>query len=327
MRSVASKLGCTVETPLPSPITEFALQITSNLDGRDHYACGTAVPIAPHLALSALHVFEDHWTRHESGPMPMNGEATGRFAFVLAQAVGNQLNLWSVTRLWATELSDIVLMRLSPASENAQKHKFRHLSLDLAAPRVGERVQGFGYADSIAIIEGPKSLRLKQRSMTTHGTVVEVFHQQRDPIKMPFPCFRTNARFDGGMSGGPIFNRTGSLCGLICSTYPPFSDDEDHASYAASLWPAMATPIDLNRRGHPSGVWYRTFDLIEQRILLAKNADLLVVDSLDDSPNGQPHPPRIGFHVDLYDERTGTIQGQSGTPPAIADSEGSQNLE
>jgi hypothetical protein len=35
-------------------------------------------------------------------------------------------------------------------------------------------------------------------------------------------------------------------------------------------------------------VWYRTFDLIENHILLAKNADLLVVDPLDDPSNGQP---------------------------------------
>ena len=288
------------ETPLPSPITEFALQITSNLDGNDHYACGTAVPIAPHLAISALHVFEDHWTRHQSGPLPMDGEAAGQFTFVLAQAVGNQLNLWSVTRLWVTALTDIVLMRLTPISAGAGQHKFRHLSLDLAPPRVGERVQGFGYADSLATVDGPKTLRLTQRSMTTHGTVVEVFHQQRDAVKMPFPCFRTDAQFDGGMSGGPLFNQAGSLCGLICSTYPAFSADEDHAWYAVSLWPAMATPIDLDRRGHPQGVWYRTFDLIGQvlagfqKFLYQPEAIVALTSKRSECrprcPNHEPHP-------------------------------------
>ncbi len=281
-----------VDTPLPSPITEFVVQITSNLDGQGHYASGTGVIVAPYLAFAALHVLQEHWMRHHSAQLPMAGEAVGRFSFVLAQLVENSLNLWTVTRLWATPNTDIVVVRLTPYSEGAANYKFRHLRIDLMPPAVGERIHAFGYSESLIASSGPKELTLQQRPSTTHGDVVEVHHRLRDEVKMPFPCFRTNARFDGGMSGGPVFNDSGKLCGLVCSSYPPFMPDEDHASYAVSLWPAMGIPIDLNRVGHPPGVRYPLFDLVRDNILVAENADRVTVGPLE-----EPGAPTVSFRV------------------------------
>jgi hypothetical protein len=210
-----------VDSPLPSPINEIVVQITSAVDGEDHYASGTGVIIAPYLALAARHVLEEHWGRHHGGSLPLTGEATTRFSFLLAQQIGNELNLWTVTRVWVSNLTDIVLLRLTPHSTGAAAYAFRALPIDVVPPRVGERVFAFGYSDSATEVVAPKELKISHRPITTHGDVIEVHHQQRDPVKMPFPCFRTNARFDGGMSGGPVFNQAGHLCGLICSSYPP----------------------------------------------------------------------------------------------------------
>ena len=105
---------------------------------------------------------------------------------------------------------------------------------------------------------------------------------------MPFPCFRTNARFDGGMSGGPVFNASGRVCGLVCSTYPPFSEDEEHASYATLVWPAFAIPVDLDRVGHPRAERYLAFDLIANHILNVYDADRLTVGPLDPAGGTAP---------------------------------------
>ena len=35
---------------------------------------------------------------------------------------------------------------------------------------------------------------------------------------LPFPCYHVGARFDAGMSGGPVFDEYGSLCGLVCAS-------------------------------------------------------------------------------------------------------------
>jgi hypothetical protein len=66
------------------------------------------------------------------------------------------------------------------------------------------------------------------------------------------------------------------------------------------------------RGGSIAGVRNRTFDLIENKILLAENADLVVIEQLNQSCEGQPDVPRIGFDVDLYEERgrdtSGTVR-------------------
>jgi len=50
------------------------------------------------------------------------------------------------------------------------------------------------------------------------------------------------AHFIGGMSGGPIFNQAGELCGLVCSGG---SGDEDvPISNGVVLWPMAGIRID-----------------------------------------------------------------------------------
>ena len=52
------------------------------------------------------------------------------------------------------------------------------------------------------------------------------------------------------MSGGPVFNESGMLCGLICSNLPPDNPDFDHISYVTLLWPSMSTKVFLNLKKH-----------------------------------------------------------------------------
>jgi Trypsin-like peptidase domain len=271
-----------LDTALPSPITEFVVQITSNLKNEDHYASGTGVIIAQHLAFAARHVLQEHWVRHHKESFPWSGQAAGRFSFILAQLVGDSLNLWTVTRIWAAAHTDIVVLLLTPLSEGARAYKFHRLRFDLLPPKVGEPIRAFGYSESRIEASAPQEFTLTQRPVTTRGRVMEVHHLLRDEVTMPFPCFRTNARFDGGMSGGPVFNKEGRLCGLICSSYPPFMPDEDHASYAVSLWPAMSIQMDVDRAGHPSGSVYPMFDLIHDNVLAAVNADRVTLGPLGD---------------------------------------------
>jgi hypothetical protein len=128
---------------LPSPITEFAVQVVSTTrDGLDPYASGTAVIVAPSLAFAARHVLDDHWTRRERRPMN-SGEHSGSFRLLLAQLMPDHVNLWRVTRLWPSDLTDIVVLRLQPYSDGSRYYTFRRLALDLLPPKIGERVRAF----------------------------------------------------------------------------------------------------------------------------------------------------------------------------------------
>jgi hypothetical protein len=210
---------------------------------------------------------------------------------MLAQLLGETLNLWAVTRLWTSTLTDIVVLRLTPYSPGARNYRFRHLTLDLLPPWVGERINAFGFRENVTI-QDERAIQVQLRPSSSQGTVAEIHHERRDAGMLRFPCFRTNARFDHGMSGGPVFNSSGHLCGLICDSLPAANENEEHASYAASLWPAMAIPIDIDRAGRPPGVRYHLFELVADNILVARNADRIILEANDGLGT-----PRIGLRL------------------------------
>jgi hypothetical protein len=47
---------------------------------------------------------------------------------------------------------------------------------------------------------------------------------------LTFPCFEINTHVIGGMSGGPLYNEAGHLCGLICA-----GQDGEAIAYGATL--------------------------------------------------------------------------------------------
>ena len=118
---------------------------------------------------------------------------------------------------------------------------------------------------------------------TTAGIVQEVHHQKRDGVRLPFPCFQTNARFDGGMSGAPIFNDQGSVCGLVCSSLPPSIPDKDHASYVSTIWPMLLIPIDAPRDRYPAGTSYLLDEYAQEKMVSATG---LTHFALNKSPQG-----------------------------------------
>ena len=61
------------------------------------------------------------------------------------------------------------------------------------------------------------TLLISRRMATSVGEVTNVYPMGRDSSMMPGPCFATNARYEGSMSGGPAFNDDGHLVGIVSS--------------------------------------------------------------------------------------------------------------
>jgi hypothetical protein len=104
--------------------------------------------------------------------------------------------------------------------------------------------------------------------------VLEVFPLRRDDSLLHFPSFSIDARFDGGMSGGPIFNEKGQLCGLVCACLDP-APGQRHISYGASLWPAMYLNVDFTTPGLSASAPYPIFDLIAGNFIHAVGWDTI----------------------------------------------------
>jgi hypothetical protein len=100
---------------------------------------------------------------------------------------------------------------------------------------------------------------------------------------LQFPCFRTDARFDPGMSGGPVFNNsTGHLCGVICSSMPGTTNDAGHLSYASSLWPVTGTQIDANETQLEGGQPWPLMRLFQNRTIVSSDLQQIRVVQSED---------------------------------------------
>jgi hypothetical protein len=80
---------------------------------------------------------------------------------------------------------------------------------------------------------------------------------------LPFPCFEVEARFDGGMSSGPVFDETGAVCGIICSGIDGAHESGAPVSYVTTIWPIFGMIINADRQGpYPRGVSYPVIELV-----------------------------------------------------------------
>ena len=83
-----------------------------------------------------------------------------------------------------------------------------------------------------------------------------------------------DARFDGGMSGGPVVHG-GRACGLVSSSLPAQTDDEDHASFVPLLWPAMAIELDDPRSAAPESPTITLLQLAREGIVMVRGYELV----------------------------------------------------
>lgn len=254
-------------TELESPITEHALVLVGGTELETH-ALGSAIFIAAELAITARHVIQEFWSRlggwnKFEGQQPLEGQ----FSIWAVQypGVSSDPALWRVTFVWGARFTDIAFISLTPANDLAERYSWAsRLKLNLLPPRVGERVVGFGYAASAVERADVGRVRLSLHPSTTGGPVTEVFPEYRDRGMLTFPCFEINTHFVGGMSGGPLFNEAGELCGVTCA-----SRDGEPIAYGATLWPAMGTVITHQGPGMVCKGPYPVFEMAHAGILAA----------------------------------------------------------
>ncbi len=268
-------------TSLDNPITKVSLPLIAAADA-DFYPSGTACLIAPWLAITARHVVEDHFERYW-GKKPNNtDEALHDTLTYVVPGDGRPSIPLFVQRTWYREPYDIAVLLLGPAAEMDPQHIWDVPILSLLPPFPGARTFSFGYPNSTISILNPDQYELRMDATTTTGSVIEVHHERRDAVRLPFPCFQTNARYDGGMSGAAVFNERGQVCGLVCSSLPPSADGEEHTSYVSTLWPLLLIEIDAPWDRYPRGTRYPLFEYAESKVIDAVDLDKFQIERLVD---------------------------------------------
>lgn len=183
-------------------------------------------------------------------------------------------SIWNVTKFWFCKFTDISVLRLTPRTTEHLEYNWRTPTLCLAPPSLGDRIASFGYMKSHANAENQK-ITWYVEGVTSVGTVKEVYPLGRDKVMLPFPCFRTNMRIEGGMSGGPAFDDNGQLIGINCSGFSAQDAGGEHTGHISCLWPLMGLKVDMETSIHSQGTFYPLLDLASRGIIHTSNLDCI----------------------------------------------------
>lgn len=219
----------------------FARHTTGEL-----HACGTATVIGRGYAITAAHVVDDYLQKFGK-QLEHNGSDQWNFDLLLYLTLNEGADLlpMKVLKLMFGDSTDIALLWLGVPDEwPEEQHTWKVPRIQLLPPPIGDFISGFGFSEpEITQAEGEIPI-FDAKPRTTTGKVIEIHHERRDSVRLSFPCFRVDARFDGSMSGGPVFSSSGNLCGIVCSSLPADDECDEHVSYVASLWPMLGFLIE-----------------------------------------------------------------------------------
>lgn len=250
-----------------TPLSEIAMRLVVNFYSGEPCVIGTGTVITGNLLVSAKHVFDVFWKRRSALEIP---SAEFDESLVALQILpGAEYVIWDVVGGWAHPMSDLMFLRLgsNPGRSHPEKpYVWRGLRVNPFSPEIGESIAAFGYRRSEVIVSknsaGGNHIELNDEPMMSVGVVREIHPMQRDTFILPFPCYQVSARFDSGMSGGPVFDETGCLCGLVSSSIEGADLEGEPISYVTILWPLFSLIISADRGDHyPRGISYPAIEL------------------------------------------------------------------
>lgn len=201
---------------------------------------GTAFNIAPDgLFVTARHVLEGregafYWQeRYPGSHIAVIWTGSGVRHDDVPDLLGGPIYVSAWTKYDEPE-SDLALLRAGMLKDG-EPFTMPTVRLSTCLPKVGEKIAGVGYPKPTV-----ESATQEQREVTLDhylhvatGEIVEVFEEGRDRVMLPSAGFHTEAVFESGMSGGPVFNQDGYACGVISFGLAPNEDYPRYTSYAS----------------------------------------------------------------------------------------------
>lgn len=274
--------------PLPDShdVNEVVIALVGGTPGAEPKAWGSAVFIAPGVALTASHVIEAYWKQFDDLGRWDDKTTTAGFALQAFQYVrgSSQLIVWHVIAAWHSPVVDVAVIQLVPDHDLPRDYRWPYVTLDVAPPTVGTEVQAFGFPVHQASFNASAGWALEHEPLGSRGVVTQCYPERRDRVLRNYPCFEMDIETLDGMSGGPVFDRTGYLRGINCSGFDG-AEAARHVSYASILWPALALPIRPTPHLGLSEGDTRLLHLARDGRLHAINHERLRFEALEDETN------------------------------------------
>jgi hypothetical protein len=202
--------------------------------GETHHIWGSAVMVAPGVALTARHIVD---AMRNKGFL---GKVGG---YLLALGFHNDgMAIWnpdSFTTIGDGDLSILTLVRATACPAAAKPITVNVAILAARQPLLEESISLIGFAASEAKFENLTNDRGAGLALLgSVGPVIDVYPAGRDQ-SLPNPSAGVSAKTVNGMSGGAAFDVQGRLIGIITSGIG------EEPSFISLSWPSVFTPVDV----------------------------------------------------------------------------------
>lgn len=211
----------------------------------DLQAWGTAFLVAPGIAITAAHVVTDYEKKGRLDPGSL---------FLMGGRNG-QLVIWNVIHAQIPELGDVAVLSIEPRFEHEWPLEIEFFRITAKSPTVGERVSTIGLKASKDSFDHEEPVVI--HGIVSAGEVLDFYADRKDRA----PHFGATLTTIGGMSGGPVFDKKGDVCGVVTSSVA--TSDSEYVTFATLLWGALHFQVDVP---WPEGMYKEPVKLISHAI-------------------------------------------------------------
>lgn len=226
--------GALPRTRLIDQDTRGALLFIESITPAGAHVHGTAFLVAPGIALTAWHTIKD-W--EDAGHFGEPGHA-----IFVCGALGPELRVWEVRSISGpVSGGDVAMMILAPRFPLGKQITLYYFALAAAFPPIGSEVTALGMrlesAEAVLpLLESEQQLPPISIATVASTGLIEDRYLTGIP-RIGAPCFAANVFSVGGMSGGPVFDETGHVIGIVSESIS--SDDlDDYVTFVSLIWPA-----------------------------------------------------------------------------------------
>jgi len=206
------------------------------------HVLGSAVLVAPGIALCARHVVESH----------VQEILDKKIDFICSGISRSGMMFWRVKEITLTRQTDVAILALTFASRFPKRNEFTLAAISTRLPREGElmTIAGFRASQDEFLSLPPTPNSIGGNILVATGEVRQLFEDRRDYM-LPGPTVVLDCANLGGMSGGPAFDERGMLVGVL-GVGEDASENAVGIAYVSLIWPALAMQIQPT---WPPGYW------------------------------------------------------------------------